>query len=90
MKLLLVVVVVGAIGCVVLFLVGVFSPERQKKLQRKAQGLARRAENKTDSSAGRLGDLTRDAIKRARRVGTHSARAGRSLHARITRSKSSN
>jgi hypothetical protein len=66
--------------CVVLFLTGVFSPWRSRRLQTKVDALSRRGEAKADRNAGTLGDLARDGLEKARGAADASARAGRSTH----------
>ncbi len=71
--------------CIVLFVVGVFSPRRSRRMEQRVDDLSRKAEGKSDDNAGRAGDLTRDALEKARGAADVSARAGRRVNERITR-----
>ena len=74
MRILLVLLV---LFCIVIFVVGVFSPRRSRKVQRWYDRLLRKGERKGDRKAGKLGDMTEASIRGARKAGDASARAGR-------------
>ncbi|MDQ3958538.1 MAG: hypothetical protein M3273_09475 [Actinomycetota bacterium] len=82
MKLLLVVVALGFV-CVVLFVTGVLSPRRSRRMQDKVDEVAQKGEVKGDADAGRLGDVTRDALEKTRRAADASAEKGRDVRDRI-------
>jgi hypothetical protein len=79
----LVIVVALLIVCIVLFLVGLFSPRRSRRLQGAVDDISRKGEGKSDERAGRLGDVTRDALEKARGAADASARAGRRVNKRV-------
>ncbi len=83
MKALLAIVIVLAV-CVLLFVTGVFSPTRSKRMQAKVDELSMKAENKSDENAGKLGDATRAGLERSRAAADASARAGRRVHDKVT------
>ena len=83
MKALLLIVVLLLV-CMVLFLAGVFSPRSSKRMQGKVDGLTKKGESKSDKKAGRLGDLTRDGLEKARSTADASARAGRTVNEKLT------
>ena len=70
--------------CIVLFVLGVFSPERSRRAQYAVDDLSRKAEDKGAESGGRLGDMTRDALEAARGAADASARAGRRVNEKVT------
>jgi hypothetical protein len=80
----LVLIVILALVCVVLFVVGAFSPKRSRRLQRSVDRLSGKGEAKADRHAGRAGDLTEEMLERMRRAADASARKGRDVHKRIT------
>ena len=80
----LVLIVILALVCMVLFAVGVFSPKRSKRVQRSVDGLARKGEATGDRNAGGAGDATQIMLKRMRQAADASARTGRGVHRRIT------
>jgi hypothetical protein len=65
--------------CTVLFLAGVISPKRSRKLQKGVDKLARKGEVKADRNAGKLGDATQTMLEKSREAADASARAGRRL-----------
>ena len=81
MRILLVLV---ALFCVVIFVVGVVAPRRSRRLQRWYDRLLRRGERKGDRSGGKFGDLTEKSIRGARRAGDASAKAGRKVHDKLS------
>lgn len=83
MKALLLAVILLVV-CIVLFLAGVISPSRSKKMQASVDDLSKKGERKGDENAGRLGDLTSAALEKSRDAADASALAGRGLHERIT------
>ncbi len=80
----LVVIVVLLVVCVVLFVVGAFSPQTSRKLQRRVDRLSEVGEAKGDRDAGKLGDLTRDGLEKARAAADASARGGRAVHEKLS------
>lgn len=72
------------IVCVVLFVAGVISPRRSKRLQSAVDKLSKKGEDKSDRSAGRVGDATHNALEKARSAADASARSGRRVHDKIT------
>ncbi len=85
MKLLLPLVVVGVVLCVVLFITGAISPDRSRRWQGVTGRWLRKGESKGDESAGRVGDMTRDAFAMTRRASEASADRGRKLHSKLAR-----
>ncbi|MDQ4148901.1 MAG: hypothetical protein M3164_02745 [Actinomycetota bacterium] len=82
MKLLILAFVV-ALVCVVLFVAGFLSPPRSRRMQKKADGLSRKAEGKGEEKAGRFGNAAGSAFKRSRHAADRSAEKGRQLHDRV-------
>jgi FtsZ-interacting cell division protein ZipA len=80
MKAILILVVVGVVLAVVLFVAGLISPPRSHRWQAFSQRLFRRAESKSDQSAGRIGDTSREALRITRQLTDKSAETGRALH----------
>ena len=78
MKLLALVLVIGIV-CAVLFLIGVLSPRRSRRLQALTGTLSKKAERKSEQKAGRFGDFTRDALRRSRHAADRSAEKGRRI-----------
>ena len=76
-------VVVLLLVCIVLFVVGVFSPRRSLRMQSRVDDLSKKGEGKSDENAGRLGDLSRDGLEKARGAADASARAGRRVNERM-------
>jgi hypothetical protein len=66
--------------CVVLFLAGVFAPERSKKMQRWVAEKLRQGERKGDEEAGKLGDMTNTMLEKSRNATDKSAEGGRAVH----------
>jgi hypothetical protein len=75
-KLLLVIVLV----CIVLFLAGVFAPERSKKMQAWVAKKLRKGERKGDEEGGKLGDMTNTMLEKSRKATNKSAEGGRAVH----------
>jgi hypothetical protein len=73
-------VLVAGILCVVLFFAGVFSPRRSERMERWVGRRFRRGERHGADSAGKLGDLSKVALKKTRKATEHSAAAGRSVN----------
>jgi hypothetical protein len=82
MKVVVLVVVIVAI-CAVLFVTGVVSPPRSRRLQGLTDRFSMKAERKGDQKGGRLGDFTRDALEKSRRAVDRSAEKGRELRDKI-------
>ena len=78
-KLLLLLVVVVVI-CVVLFLTGLFSPKRSRRMQQSVKRQNAQARRKSSDSAGKVGDWTRDSLEHAENAVDKSAEAGRAVH----------
>jgi hypothetical protein len=83
-KLLVPLIVVGVIVSVVLFLTGFVSPPRSQRWEQLTSRLFRKGERKSDASAGRLGDASREAFRMTRRTTERSGAKGRQLHKKIT------
>ena len=77
MRILLVLIV---LVCVVLFLAGVFAPERSKKMQSWVAQKLRKGERKGDENAGKLGDVTNTMLEKSRKATDKSAEGGRAVH----------
>ena len=77
-------IVILAVICIVLFIVGVIVPRWSRKLQHGVDELSKRGEVKGDRNAGKLGDITESALKGTRRAADASARAGRRVNDKIT------
>ena len=82
MKLVLLFAVV-AIICVALFLTGVFSPRRSRKMQRTTDELAAKGESKGERKAGKMGDMARHAVAKSRKAADRSASKGREVNRRV-------
>lgn len=80
----LVLILVMAVVCVVLFIAGVFFPGRSRSMQRGVARLVGKGEDKGDENAGRVGDLTRDSLKKMRKAADASAEKGRAVNERVT------
>ncbi len=77
-------IVVLGVVCLVLFVTGVFSPSKSKRMQNKVDSLARKGEKKGDDKGGKFGDAMQDALKKSRKAADASARAGRRVHEKAT------
>lgn len=77
-------VIVLLLVCVVLFVVGVLSPARSRRMQGSVDKLSKKGQSKSGDRAGRLGDATATALKKSRKAADASARAGRRVHDKIT------
>lgn len=84
MKLLVLFVVIGVV-CVVLFVVGLFSPAKSKRMQQSTDGFSEEMEKKGSDKAGRLGDMMHKAMKKSRHAADQSAEKGREIHHHIGR-----
>jgi hypothetical protein len=73
-----------AVVCVVLFVVGVFSPRRSRRMQEGVDRLTRTGERKSDQKAGRFGDATERGLRLMRKAADRSARKGRDAHQKLT------
>jgi hypothetical protein len=80
MKLVLPLIVVGVVLSIILFFAGLISPSHSRRWQATTSKWFRRAERKGDESAGRAGDLTRDAFRITRQATEASGQKGRDLH----------
>lgn len=83
MKALLVIVVLLLV-CVVLFVLGVFSPSKSRRMERWVDKLSKKGENKGDKNAGRVGDMTSVALEKARSAADASGRGGRQVNQKVT------
>jgi gas vesicle protein len=88
MKLLLPLILVGVIVCLVLFIAALLSPPRSHRLQEFTGRWFRKGEDKSDESAGRMGDMTREALGITRRATETSADAGREIHEKVSKGRS--
>ena len=79
----LVIVLILLVVCVVLFILGVFSPRSSKRLQGGVDKLSKKGEGKSDRNVGKAGDMTRDALEKARGAADASARAGRRVNEKL-------
>jgi FtsZ-interacting cell division protein ZipA len=79
----LILILTLAIVCVVLFVAGVIAPRQSRRMQKGVTNVARKAERKSDRSAGRLGDATEEGIKKMRHAAEASARSGRRVRGRL-------
>ena len=69
----------------VLFVAGLVSPRRSKRLQRRLSRILRRGEETSERRAGRLGDWTETAIRLVRKLTDKSAEMGRKLRCKLAR-----
>ena len=69
---------------VVFFVAGLLSPKWSRRLQEKLKPMFRKAEEKGDDSAGRVGDWTGKAVEKTREVGDKSAEQGRKVHYKVS------
>ena len=83
----LVLALVVALVCVVLFVVGVVAPARSRRMQRSVDRLSRKGEDTSDRNAGRLGDANRKMLEKMRHAADASAEKGRELHDRLPTSE---
>ena len=74
--------VIAAVVCVVLFIAGVISPRRSRKMQRGVDHLVEKGEERAGDNAGRLGDATEASLRKMRGASDASAQKGRDVHAR--------
>ena len=70
--------------CVVLFVAGVFRPGRSRRMQDGVARASLKAEDKSDRTAGPLGDATESSLRAARKTADKSAEAGRETHDKLT------
>lgn len=68
--------------CILLFALGVFAPNKSRSIQRSIDNLSKSGEDKGDRRAGLFGNITRDALGKARSATDASARAGRRVNER--------
>ena len=80
----LILIALLAVVCVILFVTGVFSPKRSRRLERSVDRFADKGTTKGDRNAGRFGDASKGMVKRMRRAADASAKAGRDVHDRMT------
>ncbi len=72
--------------CLILFLAGVISPRRSKKMQAKVDDLSRKGERGGEENAGRVGDLTRRGLEKSRDAADASANGGRRVNEAVRES----
>ena len=82
MKVVLLVTLVGVI-CVALFVTGLLSPSRSRRLQSRTDSVAGRVQDKGERKAGRMGDMFGSALRKSRKATGRSAEKGRELHERL-------
>jgi len=73
-------VVLIVVVCAVLFLAGVFAPERSKRMQSWVARRFRKGERTGDRNAGKLGDVTNRMLEKSRQATDKSAEGGRAIH----------
>jgi hypothetical protein len=83
MKILILLVVV-AVACAVLFATGALSPRRSRHLQKKVDDKSKKAERKGYENAGPLGDMSGKGFRKARKAADRSGEAGRTVHEKAT------
>jgi hypothetical protein len=83
MKILILVLVV-AVACAVLFATGAFSPSRSRRLQNSVDDKSKKAETKGYQKAGSLGDMSGKGFRVARKAADRSGEVGREMHDKIT------
>lgn len=83
MKILILVVVV-AVACAVLFATGALSPGKSRRLQNKVDDKSKKAERKGYENAGPLGDMSGKGLRKARKAADRSGEAGRAVHKKAT------
>lgn len=83
MKVLLLIAVV-AVLLLVLFVVGLFSPPRSRRIQGGVDALSQKAERKAGQKAGWFGDTTRGGLRFMRRMADKGAKKGREAHDDLT------
>ena len=76
-------VLVGVGLCAVLFVVAVISPGASRALQGALHRVTGKGQEKSDRRAGRVGDWVSNSLKKIRRAGDESARAGRRVHGKL-------
>ena len=77
MRVLLLVIV---LVCIVLFVAGVFAPERSKRMQTWVAQKLHMGERHADEKAGKVGDLTNSMLEKSRSATNASARGGRKVN----------
>lgn len=71
--------------CMVLFIMGVFWPRRSKRMQQAYGDVSKKAEEKSNNSGGRVGDIAGDALEKGRHAAEGSGRAGRRVNNKLHR-----
>ena len=77
-------VLVLAVVCIALFVTGVFSPRRSRKMQRSVDRLTEKGKAKGENNGGKAGDMTAGMLRRMRKAADASARKGRDIHDHLT------
>ncbi|MDX6487928.1 MAG: hypothetical protein QOK13_543 [Gaiellaceae bacterium] len=73
----IVLIVVGAVACVVLFVIGVVAPERSRKAQRAVDKKLDLLEGEAGRAPGRIGKWLAKPFGKSQKATNKSARAGR-------------
>ncbi len=84
MKLLILVLAIAFV-CAVLFVAGMISPRRSRRLQDRNDQVVGKVEREGREKAGRLGDFTSKALRKSRHAADQSAVKGRQIHREIRR-----
>ena len=71
------------IVCGVLFVTGVLSPRPSKRMQQAYGDASKKAEEKSNSNGGRVGDIAGDALEKGRHAAEGSGRAGRRVNKKL-------
>jgi hypothetical protein len=71
--------------CIILFVAGVLSPRRSRRLQERVDELSLKGEDRGARHAGRLGDATQKTLGKMRGAADASAAKGRQIHDRLPR-----
>lgn len=69
-----------ALVCVVLFVLGIFSPAKSRRMQRSTDDFSEKLEKKSSIKAGRLGDMVEKAMRKSRHAADRSGEKGREIH----------
>jgi hypothetical protein len=76
----LLLIVLAAVVCVVLFVVGIFLPARSRRMQEGVDRLSRKGERKSEEKAGPFRGITRSGLRFLRGAADKSAQKGREIH----------
>ena len=75
---------VAVVVCVVLFLTGAIRPGRARRMQGGVERLSKKGEEKSDRTAGPIGEATESSLRVARKAADKSAEKGRQAHDKLT------